>query len=188
MSRNFFDRYRLRALIEELIATDLENTPVENRNIDWLIQRYLAHIHPKDAHNRIITDPELDKSIYSEPRHLSHLPRARIRHFFAAQAEWLLAHMLASSSKQVKLLNVKQWIQFCREARLDSIEAKGHGVRWGVSHGSVVNAKGSYNLSRNLATFGDTPEFWERKLEIVTEKEKASKVCPVNIFCRLTKI
>jgi hypothetical protein len=129
-------------LIEELIATDPENTPLENRNIDWLIQRYLAHIHPKDAHKRIITDPELDKSIYSEPRHLNHLPRARIRHFFAAQAEWLLAHMLASTSKQVKLLDIKQWIRFCREARLDSIEAKRHGVRWGVPHGSAVNAKG----------------------------------------------
>ena len=182
LSRNFFDRYRLRALIDELITTDPENTPVEKRNIDWLIQRYLAHIQPKDAHRRIITDPELEKDIYSEPRHLNHLPRARIRHFFAAQAEWLLAHMLASRSKQVKLLNIKQWIRFCHEARLDAIEAKKHGIRWGVSHGSTVDAKRSYDLSRNLAKFGHTPVFWKRRLEIVTEKkEKTSKVCFVGI-------
>ena len=182
MSRNFFDRYRLRALIDELIATDPENTPVENRNIDWLIQRYLAHIHPKDAHRRIITDPELEKDIYSEPRHLNHLPRARIRHFFAAQAEWLLAHMLVSRSKQVKLLNTKQWIRFCHEARLDAIEAKKHGIRWGVSHGSTVDAKRSYDLSRNLAKFGHTPMFWKRRLEIATEKkEKTPKVCFFDI-------
>lgn len=149
---------------------------MEKRNIDWLVQRYLASIHPKDADRRIITDPELEPSIYSEPRHLNHLPRARIRHFFAAQAEWLLAHMLASVSKQIKLLNIRHWIRFCHEARLDSIEAKKNGVRWGVSHGSQIDIKGHYNLSRNLAKFGYTPDIWETKLNLVTAT-KTSKAC-----------
>lgn len=149
---------------------------MENRNIDWIILRYLNHIHPKDAQGRIFIDPDLDPEIYTEPRHLNHLPRARIRHFFAAQSEWILAHMLASSSKQVKLLNIKEWIRFCREARLDSIEAKKHGVRWGMPHGEKV-VKGTYDLSRNLAKFGHSPSFWKRRLEIVNEKPEPSKVC-----------
>jgi hypothetical protein len=96
--------------------------------------------------------------------------------------------MLASTSKQVKLLDIKQWIRFCREARLDSIEAERHGVRWGVSHGTAVTAKGTYNLSRKLARFGNTKQFWERKLEIVSEKERTSKVSSIDIFCTLTRL
>lgn len=167
MSRNFFDRYRLRALIVQLIETDKDRTPVEGRNIDWLIQRYLDEIHPRDSHNRIIVDPSLLAEISSEPRHLNYLPQARIRHHFAAQAEWLLAHMIASSSKQVKLLNIDQWIQFCRQSHRDSIQADKCGVRWGLAHGAKVDAQGAYSLSRNLAEFGHNQSFWKKKLEII---------------------
>lgn len=176
MSRNFFDRYRLRALIEQLIETDKDKTLVEDRNIDWLIQRYLDEIHPRDAHNRIIVDPSLQAEISSEPRHLNHLPQSRIRHHFAAHAEWLLAHMIASSSKQVKLLNIDQWIQFCHQSRRDSIQADKSGVRWGLAHGVKVDAQGTYSLSRNLARFGHNQSFWKKKLEIIGRNKAKEKV------------
>ncbi len=172
LSRNFFDRYRLRALIEQLIDTDRDNTPLENRTIDWLIERYLAEIHPRDAHNRIIADPNPESDISSEPRHLNHLPRARIRHYFAAQAEWLLAHMIATSSKQVKLLNIEQWIRFCRQSHNDSIEARKNGVRWGVPHGAGNQSNGSYDLCHNMAKFGHDYAFWKRKLHIINQRKK----------------
>jgi len=176
MSRNFIDRYQLRALIEQLIDTDKENTPVEDRNIDWLIQRYLDEIHPRDARNRIVVEPSLAET-FSEPRHLNHLPRARIRHYFASHAEWLLAHMIASSSKQVKLLNIDQWIQFCHQSRRDSIEADRNGVRWGLAHGAKVDEQCKYSLSRNLVKFGHNQTFWKRKLEILRRnKVKEKKV------------
>ena len=59
---------------------------------------------------------------------------------------------------------------------MDSIEAKKHGVRWGMPHGEKV-VKGTYDLSRNLAKFGHSPSFWKRRLEIVNEKPEPSKVC-----------
>jgi hypothetical protein len=48
--------------------------------------------------------------------------------------------------------------------------------------------RGTYNLSRNLAKFGDTPQFWERKLEIVTEKGESIQGMLCRYFCRLTKL
>lgn len=172
LSRNFFDRYRLRALIEQLIDLDTDNTPVEKRTIDWLIERYLAEIHPRDAHNRIIVDPEPETDISSEPRRLNHLPRARIRHYFAAQAEWLLAHMIVSSSKHVRLLNIEQWIRFCFQSHNDSIEAKKNGIRWGVAHGTEIQSDGPYDLCRNLAKFGHDYAFWKRKCNIIKQSKK----------------
>ena len=171
LSRNFFDRYQLRALIEQLIDTDKDTTPLEKRTIDWLIERYLAEIHPRDAHNRIIAEPNPETDVSSEPRHLNHLPRARVRHYFAAQAEWLLAHMIATSSKQVKLLNIEQWIRFCRQSHNDSIEARKNGVRWGVPHGAGNQPDGPYDLCQNLAKFGHDYAFWKRKIHIINQKK-----------------
>jgi len=151
---------------------DKDDTPLEKRTIDWLIERYLAKIHPRDAHNRIIAEPNTETDVSSEPRHLNHLPRARIRHYFAAQAEWLLAHMIATSSKQVKLLNIEQWIRFCRQSHNDSIEARKNGVRWGVPHGAGNQPDGPYDLCQNLAKFGHDYAFWKRKIYIINQKKK----------------
>ena len=80
LSRNFLDRYRLRALIVELIDLDHGQTPLADRNIDWLLDRYFKHIVPRDLKNRIITDPSLKRETLLEPRHARHIPLAEISH------------------------------------------------------------------------------------------------------------
>ncbi|KAJ3516312.1 hypothetical protein NLJ89_g1207 [Agrocybe chaxingu] len=174
-NRNFFDRYRLRALIEDLIRTDPRKTPTEGRNIDWLVRQYLETIHTRDKDNRIIYDPPPDIDASSEPRHLRHLPHAAVRGFFASQAEWLLAHQLASASKSVKLLNIAQWIHFCREVRQDALEAKKNGVRWGLPHGEIPDLTGAHYLARNLARFGFDEKYWAKRLKIAHKNQEISK-------------
>ncbi|CAA7260044.1 unnamed protein product [Cyclocybe aegerita] len=174
-SRNFFDRYRLRALIEDLIRTDRQKTPLEGRNIDWLVRQYLETIHPRDKDNRIIYDPPPDIDASSEPRHLRHLPHAAVRGYFASHAEWLLAHQIASASKSVKLLDIPQWIHFCREVRQDALEAKKNGVRWGLPHGEESELTGPHNLARSLARFGFDAKYWAKRLKIAHKNQENSK-------------
>ena len=181
MSRNFLERYRLRAAIVELIELDQGKTRLADRNIDWIIGRYFQHIIPRDLKNRIISDPSLDPEILREPRHLRHIPRAEIRGYFAAHAEWLLANQLASisTSTNVKLVDIPQWISFCLQVRVEVADSKKYGVHWGVPHkiANVPHKKKDYNepLSKSLAKYGQNEEFWAKRLENVDAQRKAAK-------------
>lgn len=184
MSRNFLDRYRLRALIVELIELDQDETPLEDRNIDWLIDRYFEHILPRSLDNRIITDPSLDPEILLEPRHPRHVSRAEIRGYFASQAEWLLANQLASSSisTNVKLVEIRQWISFCLQVRTEVADAKRNGIKWGVPHKTgIYTSNNSLNLPQSLAKYGQTESFWAKKLEHVNTQRKAGKAKPSKV-------
>ena len=193
MSLDFLDRYRLRALIVELIELDHGETPRADRNIDWLLDRYFVHIIPRDLKNRITTDPSLEREILLEPRHPRHIPLAEIRGYFASQAEWLLANQLASlsTSANVKLVDIPQWISFCLQVRVEVAEAKNYGIRWGVPHKTGIDPKSSsrnLSLSQSLARYGQTESFWAKKLENVIAQRKAgmtkqSKVSCLSDFC-----
>ena len=193
MSRNFLDRYLLRALIVELIELDHGKTPLADRNIDWLLDRYFKHIVPRDLNNRIMTDPALEDEISLEPRHPRHIPHSEIRGYFASQAEWLLANQLASSSTSanVRLVDIPQWILFCLQVRVEVADAKRNGIRWGVPHktGIDLSKSSSQNLlSQRLAEYGQTESFWAKKLENVIDQRKAgknkqSKVSCLSHFC-----
>ena len=189
MSLNFLDRYRLRALIVELIELDHGETPLADRNIDWLLDRYFKHIIPRDLKNRIISDPSLEREISLEPRHPRHIALAEIRGYFASQAEWLLANQLASSSSSanVRLLDIPQWISFCHQVRVEVADAKRNGIRWGVPHETVINLSNSswqkLSLSQRLAKYGQTESFWAKKLENVTAQRKAGKTNQSKVSC-----
>lgn len=175
MSVNFLDRYRLRALIKELVDTDKNHTPLKNRNIEWLIRRYYEEIYPRDSDRvRKIQDPRLDFDVDEEPKHLRHIPRAEIRGYFAAHAKWLLANQIASASASTNLLDVPQWIAFCKEASRDSIDAKKQGIRWGIPKGQQIEVNGAFDLAKNLAKFGETVEFWEARLK-AAQKPKSKR-------------
>ena len=189
LSRNFLDRYRLRAVIVELIEIDNGKTPLEDRNIDWLINLYIQHIIPRDLKNRIITDPILEQpEILLEPRHPRHIPVAEIKGYFASQADWILANQLASlsTSANVKLVDIPQWISFCLQVRAEVADASNHGVRWGVPHKTGKDLKNhrkwllSPSLSQSLARFGQTESFWAKKLENVVAQRKKTKQSKVS--------
>lgn len=177
-SLNFLDRFQLRALIKELIDTDENHTPLKNRDIEWLIRRYYEEIYPRDSDRvRKIQDPKLDLDVDEEPKYLRHIPRAEIRGYFAAHAMWLLAHQIASTSAATKLLDIPQWIAFCKEASRDSIEAKKQGISWGIPKGQQFEANSSNDLAKSLAKFGETAELWETRLKAAqkpkTKRKKA---------------
>ena len=189
MSQNFLDRYRLRASIVELIELDRGETPLADRNIDWLLDRYFQHIIPRDLKNRIITDPLLERKILLEPRHPRHIPLAEIRGYFASQAEWLLANQLASlsTSANVKLVDIPQWISFCLQVRVEVADAKNYGIRWGVPLKDLKNKKKSsrrdLSLSQSLAKYGQTESFWAKRLENVIAQRKAGKTKQSKVSC-----
>ena len=189
MSLNFLDRYRLRALIVELIELDHSETSLADRNIDWLLDRYFKYIIPRDLKNRIITDPSLEREILLEPRHPRHIPISEIRGYFASQAEWLLANQLASSSTSanVRLVDIPQWISFCLKVRAEVADAKRNGIRWGVPHktGKDLSKSSSKNLSlsQRLAKYGQTESFWAKKLENVVDQRKAGKTKQSKVSC-----
>jgi hypothetical protein len=187
LSRNFLDRFRLRALIVELIEIDHGKTPLEDRNIDWLVNLYIQHIIPRDLKNRIITDPSLEPEILLEPRHPRHIPLAEIKGYFASQAEWLLANQLASmsTSANVKLVDIPQWISFCIQVWAEVADANNHSVKWGLPHKTGRDLKNHkkwtpnhLSLSQCLAKYGQTESFWAKKLEnaVAQRKTKQSKV------------
>jgi hypothetical protein len=189
MSLNFLDRYRLRALIVELIELDHGETPLADRNIDWLLDRYFKHIIPRDLKNRIITDPSLEREISLEPRHPRHIPLAEIKGYFASHAEWLLANQLASSSSSanVRLVDIPQWISFCLQVRAEVTDARRNGIRWGIPHETGINSseRSSQNLSlsQRLAKYGQTESFWAKKLENVMAQRKARKTKHSKVSC-----
>ncbi|KIM46384.1 hypothetical protein M413DRAFT_441477 [Hebeloma cylindrosporum] len=187
MSTNFLERFRLRALIKELIDTDENCTPLKNRNIEWLIHRYYTEIYPRDSDRaRKIQDSRLDLDVYEEPKHLRHIPRAEIRGYFATHAKWLLAHQIASASSATSLLDIRQWIAFCDEASRDSMDAKKHGVHWGIPKGQQVEVNSTYDLAKDLAKFGCNVKFWETKLKAARKskpkrkKEISPEIVPVT--------
>lgn len=189
MSQNFLERYRLRALIVELIDLDHGETALADRNVDWLIDRYFEHIIPRDLNNRITTDPSLEREVLLEPRHLRHTSHAEIRGYFASHAEWLLANQLASlsTSSNVKLIDIRQWISFCLQVRIEVADAKRNGVRWGVPHktGLDLCKSSSQNLPlhQSLAKYGQTASFWSKKLENVTAQRKARRTRRSKVSC-----
>lgn len=173
----------MRASLAELIETDPQHTPLEDRDIDWVVRRYFETIRPRDKERRTFEEPD---HIYA-PRHLRHIPRASIRGQYAEHAEWLLAHMIARKQGSAKLLDIRKWISFCKEARKDSIQAMQAGRRWG-NH--KINAKDTYNLARNLARFGETEKFWENQLKIINKKKHrlAKMVNPSYFWSRMPLI
>lgn len=195
-SRNFLERYRLWALIDEIITSDPDQTPIQNRTIDWLVDSYLSRFRKKDEFRRIIfntdVDPDVDETgETSKLRFLRHVPRAEIVGLFAAHSEWILAQHLSSSSSAVRKLHIPSWIVFCRKVKAARKSAKSNDVRWGLPFGvdSDLDDDNDDDGDLNLSQFGQTPGFWRkemrnaiaRKRNVTPQRSKVPKhVCPTS--------
>lgn len=174
-SRNFLDRYFLWAVICQIDALDKGRTPLDQRTIDWLVERYTTEIRKHDFFQRLISNGPGEQT--SVKRHLRHVSQADIRGHFAAQAEWLLAHQLASSSSQEVRgrLSLRHWVAFCRETKVDRKKARSEGKRWGMPHGAKKDYAGNASDEFGLARFGmgDKPAtFWETQLHNGLKEKK----------------
>jgi len=166
-SQNFLTRYRLWALIDDIIATDPRKTPPEDRTIDWLVDSYLARIRKRDARRRLIFHVFNDGDVNEEGdttkrRYLRHIPRAELFGLFAAHAEWILAQQLATTSSAVRKLNIPSWISFCRRVKSGRRSARSNDLRWGLAYG--VDSDGEDGDEIDLSQFGQTREFWSKKI------------------------
>lgn len=178
-SHKFIARYRLRAMIAELIETDPKRTPLEERTVDWVVRRYFEEIIPRDKSRRFFKEYG---HIYA-PRRLRHFPKAQIRGYLAEHADWLLAHMIARRNGSANLLDIPQWISFCREARRDSIEAAKAGVKWGCSGDLSDDMEGSRKLARRLARFGESERFWANQLRLIGKRTSLQTSTKVILHC-----
>jgi hypothetical protein len=178
-SQNFLERYRLWALIDDIIATDSRKTPIESRTIDWLVDSYLAHFRKRDLHKRLIFDAR-DEDVDEEGnttkrRHRRHIPRAEIVGLFAAHAEWILAQHLATTSSAVRKLDIPSWISFCKRVKSARKAAKSEGIRWGLAYDVGSNQDDGSDSDIDLSPFGQTREFWNKRIKTATTKKTVSK-------------
>ncbi|KAF8898756.1 hypothetical protein BD779DRAFT_1666546 [Infundibulicybe gibba] len=167
-SRNFLSRFRLWAVIKEINKADDYKTPLHKRTIDYLVDNYLTRFRTKEHNQRIIFDPLFDSDVDEEgitkrPRTLRHIPRAQVIGMFAAQAEWLLAYQVAPVGSRQWEVDIAQWIKFCRISKQQRKTAAAVGEAWGLPHGVHVRDDPSEDL--NLSQFGQTREFWEKRLQ-----------------------
>jgi hypothetical protein len=190
-SQNFLARYRLWALIENVILTDPQKTPVKDRTIDWLVDNYLARYRKGDIHRRRLISEPRDKEVDVEGNtakrhHLRHIPRAEIIGLFAAHAEWILAQHLATTSSAVRKLNIPSWIQFCQRVKSARKAAMSEDVRWGLAYG--VDSDGDDGGEGDgddvgdidLSPFGQTRAFWNKKIKAATTRKAIRKPVPVR--------
>ncbi|KAG6813797.1 hypothetical protein H0H92_007209 [Tricholoma furcatifolium] len=159
-SRNFLLRYRLWALIENLVQ-DSHVTSLENRTIDWLIKQYKSRLQRYSFAHR-------------------HVSRAEITGIFAAHADWVLAQHLATTSTRVKKLNVQQWISFCTQVKAARVQAHRSHLPacfgWGLPNNGMIT-----DDILDLSHFGVLRGGWAKKIQNVKKKKALSetqiKVC-----------
>lgn len=168
-SQDFLQRYRLWALIDEIIKTDPAKTPLEDRTIDWLVDNYINRFIKRDLYRRIIFDTDNDSDVdvqgtTSKKRYLRHVPRSEIVGIFAAHADWLLAQQLAPNSSALRKVNIPKWIAFCRRVKTARRDAWRNEVRWGLPYGCDSDDADDDDTELDLSRFGNTQEFWNKRI------------------------
>lgn len=168
-SQNFIMRYRLWALINKIVETDENATPIHERTIPWLVERTIEKLRADDPEFRgLVTgnnedqDSSEDDEAVNRPHHPRHIPQSEIKGIYASQAEWLLAQQLAPNHKNLWKVNMKKWVRFCRHIQIARKEAAKHGVRWGMPFG-VTRVK-DVPLAERLSQYGENVKLWEAKL------------------------
>jgi hypothetical protein len=104
---------------------------------------------------------------------------------FGEQCEWLLANQISSSSSQVQVFNVKEWVDFCRYVQRSRISYwRESRQRWGMP----ANVNSPYDLvfdddEFGMERFGGTKEVWKKNLENnLKRKPKAKEVRCLSIL------
>ncbi|KAF5370224.1 hypothetical protein D9615_010088 [Tricholomella constricta] len=166
-SQNFLARYRLWALIDEIIMTDPDQTAVEKRTIDWLVNNYLHRFKERDINRGFFTLSCCDERM-TRQRFLRHVPRAEVVGLFAAHADWLLAQQLAPNTGTLRKVNIRKWIKFCAQVATARLEASNENSPWGLPYGGIPS-EDVLDLSR----FGQTKKFWDNKIKNALKKSNS---------------
>ncbi|KAF7363803.1 hypothetical protein MSAN_01038200 [Mycena sanguinolenta] len=152
LSSNFLDRYRLVALIKEIVVKD--NIDERVAEVENLVKAYLS-IHRERAWSHAIIFAKNEVPVKPCLRHISN---AEVRELFAAHSDWLLAHYLLSPKCPI---DVERWCKFianvciAKKARESEYEDK----IW-ISDDDASPS----SIAKTLAEFGGTAEEWEKRL------------------------
>ncbi|KAF5358465.1 hypothetical protein D9756_001489 [Leucocoprinus leucothites] len=157
LSRNFIERYTIRRMMQQLILGC--DTPITERDIEWLVQQYFKQVIPLDKDIRYIYNPNIAGIVtnsrgalkLSTPRHSRPVHKAEIRKIFAKHAEWILAdHIVVRQSPNARYLDIPQWHKFVQQVKfVFDPPAPGRRV----------------DIATSLTKFGGKREDWQRRLD-----------------------
>ncbi|KAI6168878.1 hypothetical protein EDD17DRAFT_1465130 [Pisolithus thermaeus] len=186
-SENFFWRYRLLALMKEIVDR-YRYVPIESRDPEWFVDKYIQDFaYPEGGkHPRVIydsADSDLDEErVPRIPRQPLHVHKSEILGLFAAHAEWLVTNEVA---RRHKIFNVKVWDKFRKRVKKERREAARNGVVWGWPIGQESRVEDpissasseedeDYIVERNPVIGKPTP-LVQRKLEIARKKRLSGR-------------
>ncbi|KAJ6490487.1 hypothetical protein DFH09DRAFT_1208675 [Mycena vulgaris] len=164
LSRNFLERYRLVALIAEIMATEEYNLkPNDKVEVENFVTAYLfKHTGERLSYAAIFSS---DDDTPVEPL-LRHVSRAEVRSIFAAHSGWLLAFYLLGRQNRCPI-DIRSWCDFIHKVRV----AKGASSsrNWSETYEDDEiwdpdTGDSPASIAKTLANFGDTPANWEAKL------------------------
>ncbi|KAJ7137712.1 hypothetical protein C8R44DRAFT_335511 [Mycena epipterygia] len=157
--RNFLERYRLVALIAEIVAQyDLPENTVE---VDTLVEAYLRQHKSKGLSYAVIFSEEGNPKPLL--RHVSH---AEVRAIFAAHAGWLLSFYLVQ--RKIKCpIDIGEWCKFIGKVRVAKRAAR--SGNWSKTYedpeiwGSDADDSPA-SIAKTLEKFGGNAANWEKRL------------------------
>ncbi|CAK5277240.1 unnamed protein product [Mycena citricolor] len=162
LSRNFLARYRLVALISEIVSDPAYNLTLYSLDMDVLENAYLIkHERERLSYRAIAAQPD---QVAIEGR-LRHLSRAEIRSEFAAHAAWLLGFYIRSRNCY---LNVRVWCEFI--GKTQAARRSLNNGQWGRTYEDNEiwdsrTAGDAHSIALTLAKFGGTVDEWEKLLD-----------------------
>lgn len=165
--------------MEAIIATDPDETEIEDRTINYFVDAYItrfsAGYEQKSLYSRLIFDFDDsdvdDDGTTTKKRHLRTVHRKDIMSIFASHAEWILKDQL--DRKEKAFLNIKSWSHFCKQVTVGRREAKKQDKRWGFAYGEDLETGDTHN-SIDFAKAGVTKEQlaeYRRKLQRHNKKK-----------------
>ncbi|KAJ7461487.1 hypothetical protein FB451DRAFT_484218 [Mycena latifolia] len=163
LSRNFLERYRLVALISEII--DKYKITSNSMEVDNFVTAYLLQHKENRLSHGVIFNEDIDNPPVNPL--LRHISRAEIRSIFAAHSAWLLAFYLLPKQSNKNPINVRSWCDFIGKVRIAKAASKSGS--WGKTYEDDEiwdpdTGSGVASIAKTLEKFGSTAAEWEKKL------------------------
>ncbi|KAJ7112436.1 hypothetical protein C8R43DRAFT_152254 [Mycena crocata] len=166
LSRNFLERYRLVALIKEIMANPEYNLTPNCAEVDILVEAYLRRYKEDKewSHSIIFANPSI--AAPEEPL-LRHVPHAEVRGIFAAHSAWLLAFYLRGPRVKCPI-DIRAWCEFITKVR--AAKASRKSGNWSrTREDDEIWASDDENtpaaIAKTLEKFGGTAAEWEKRLQ-----------------------
>lgn len=175
LSSNFLQRYRLVALINQIVAK--YEIPPNTAQIDNFVNGYLL-IHKENlwSYATIFAEQEQPPHQVSVKPHLRHVSHAEVRESFAAHSGWLLAFYLPKRSRPI---DVRLWCEFITKVRVAKRAPK--SKTWSQTYEDdeiwASDEEGTPEaIAKTLEKFGGTAGNWEKKIRNAITRDVVSLV------------